>query len=324
MGPVLGRLLSTTKMRAFAFVLLCVAAVKAEAEADAYTIGQVAAGLTNGGVVTGVDYSNGVVSGLGAIGNRAYAGHVGYAGVGHLGYAGVGHLGHAGVGHLGYANQVVAAPAAYGYSGVVASPAVRGYSTLGYGYAGHYGKREADAEADADADAYTIAQVAAGLPVHNAIATGHAHNVGVVTGTTYAAPAYAGYRSYAAPAYTGYSGVGHVGHVGYAGLGYSGLAGHGYSGLAGLGYGYAGHYGKREAEAEADAYTIGQVRAGLPLHNAYTAGHGYNAGVVSGYRSYAAPAYTGYAGVGHAGYAGHLGYAGLGYSGLGYTGAYYG
>merc|ERR1712008_418800 len=207
---------------------------------------------------------------------------------------------------------------------VFASPAVRGYSTLGYGYAGHYGKREAEAEADSDADAYTIAQVAAGLPVHNAIATGHAHNVGVVTGTTYAAPAYAGYRSYAAPAYTGYSGVGHVGHVGYAGLGYSGLAGHGYSGLAGLRYGYARHYGKREAQAEADAYTIGQVAHGLPLHNAYTAGHAYNAGVVSGYRSYAAPAYTGYAGVGHAGYAGHLGYAGLGYSGLGYTGAYYG
>merc|ERR1712106_1303514 len=133
---------------------------------------------------------------------------------------------------------------------------------------GHYGKREA--EADSDADAYTIAQVAAGLPVHNAIATGHAHNVGVVTETTYAAPAYAGYRSYAAPAYTGYSGVG---NVGYAGLGYSGLAGHGSSGLAGLRYGYAGHYGKREAEAEADAYTIGQVHAGLPLHNAYTTGH---------------------------------------------------
>merc|ERR1712128_17043 len=191
---VLARLFSIKiKMRAFAFVLLCVAAVQAEAEADAYTIGQVAAGLTNGGVVTGVDYSNGVVSGLGAIGNRAYAGHVGYAGVGHLGYAGVG--------NLGYANQVVAAPAAYGYSGVVASPAVHGYSNLGYGYAGHYGKREAEAEADSDADAYTIAQVAAGLPVHNAIATGHAHNVGVVTGTTYAAPAYTGYRSYAAPAY---------------------------------------------------------------------------------------------------------------------------
>merc|ERR1712106_1305552 len=128
------------KMRAFAFVLLCVAAVKADSEADAYTIGQVAAGLTNGGVVTGVGYSG--------------VGHLGYAGVGHLGYAGVGHFGYAGVGHRGYANQVVVAPAAYGYS------------TLGYGYAGHYGKREAEAEADSDADAYTIAQVAAGLPVH--------------------------------------------------------------------------------------------------------------------------------------------------------------
>merc|ERR1712071_302245 len=60
------------------------------------------------------------------------------------------------------------------------------------------------------------------------------------------------------------SGVGHVGHAGYSGLGYSGHAGLGYSGLAGLGYGYAGRYGKREAEAEADAYTIGQVHAGPP------------------------------------------------------------
>merc|ERR1739845_299244 len=85
MGPVLGRLFSNIKMRAFAFVLLAAAAVVADS--DPYTIGQVASGLTHGGVVTGVDYSNGVVSGVGAIGNRAYAGHVGYAGVGHLGYA---------------------------------------------------------------------------------------------------------------------------------------------------------------------------------------------------------------------------------------------
>merc|ERR1711970_457105 len=122
MGPVLGRLFSHIKMRAFAFVLLAVAAVNADS--DPYTIGQVASGLTHGGVVTGV----------GAIGNRAYAGHVGYAGVG----------------HLGYANHVVAAPAAY--SGVVAAPSV--YSsvvptTAIHGYAGHfYGKREADSDAD--------------------------------------------------------------------------------------------------------------------------------------------------------------------------------
>merc|ERR1711939_1171137 len=201
MGPVLGRLFSNIKMRAFAFVLLAAAAVVADS--DPYTIGQVASGLTHGGVVTGVDYSNGVVSGVGAIGNRAYAGHVGYAGVGHLGYA-----------------NHVAAPAAY--SGVVAAPSV--YSgvvptTAIHGYAGHYyGKREADS----DADAYTIGQVAAGLPVHNAYATGHPHNVGVVTGTTYSAPVHHGYTSYAAPAYTGYAG-----HLGYAGLGYAGL---GYTG----------------------------------------------------------------------------------------------
>merc|ERR1711894_734189 len=161
MGPVVGRLFSIIKMRAFAFVLLAAAAVVADS--DPYTIGQVASGLTHGGVVTGVDYSNGVVSGVGAIGNRAYAGHVGYAGVG----------------HLGYANHV-------------------------------------------DADPYTIGQVAAGLPVHNAYATGYPHNVGVVTGTTYSTPVHHGYTSYAAPAYTGYAG-----HLGYAGLGYAGL---GYTG----------------------------------------------------------------------------------------------
>merc|ERR1712121_357418 len=58
-------------MRAFVIVLLAAVAVNAEAEAEAYTVGQVAAGLTKGGVVTGVDHGHGVVSGLGAIGNRA-------------------------------------------------------------------------------------------------------------------------------------------------------------------------------------------------------------------------------------------------------------
>merc|ERR1711970_596651 len=199
MGPVLGRLFSNIKMRAFAFVLLAAAAVVADS--DPYTIGQVVSGLTHGGVVTGVDYSNGVVSGVGAIGNRAYAGHVGYAGVG----------------HLGYANHVVAAPSAYSYS-----PAVHAYSTPAYGYVGHYyGKREAEAEPEADA--YTIGQVAAGLPVANAYATGHAHNVGVVTGTTYAHAAPAD----AAPTVAGYTGV------------VASPAVHTYSTL---GHRYAGHY----------------------------------------------------------------------------------
>merc|ERR1712183_244778 len=215
---------------------------------EAYTIGQVAAGHTYGGVVTGVDYGHGLVSGVGALGNRAvYGGHLGYSG--HLGYAApvaYGHYGYAGhygkreaeadsdaytigqvaaglpvdnayatghphnvgvitgtsysspvyaghaVGHLGYAGHAVAAPVAYGH----------------YGYAGHFGKREAEA----DSDAYTIGQVAAGLPVANAYATGHPHNVGVVTGTTYSVPAYGGYAGYA----------GYAGHLRYAGLGYTG------------------------------------------------------------------------------------------------------
>merc|ERR1711889_29884 len=40
-----------------------------------------------------------------------------------------------------------------------------------------YGKREAEPEAEP----YTMGQVYAGLPVANAIATGHPHNVGVIT-----------------------------------------------------------------------------------------------------------------------------------------------
>merc|ERR1712183_61085 len=289
MGPVLGRLFSTIKMRAFAFLL---AAAAVSADSDPYTIGQVASGLTNGGVVTGVDYSNGVVSGVGAIGNRAYAGHVGYAGVG----------------YLGYANHVVAAPAAYSYT-----PAVRAYSAPAYAYAGHYyGKREAEAEPEAEAEAYTIGQVAAGLPVANAYATGHAHNVGVVTGTTYAhaAPAVAAYTSYAAPAVATYA------HAAPAVASYAAPAVAGYTGVvaspavhtySALGHRYAGHYyGKREAEAEAeaDAYTIGQVAAGLPVGNAYATGYAHALPPsTTRYNSYAAPAYTTGYGYGRLGYA---------------------
>merc|ERR1711970_501256 len=218
MGPVLVRLSSLT-MRAFVLVVLSLAAV--HADSDAYTIGQVATGQTNGGVVTGVDYGHGLVSGVGALGNRAAV------------YAG----------HLGYAGHAVAAPAAYGH----------------YGYAGYYGKREADS------DAYTIGQVAAGLPVANAYATGHPHNVGVITGTSYSAPVYGGYAGH----------LGYTGHLGYAGHAVAAPAAYGH-------YGYAGYYGKREAEADSEAYTIGQVAAGLPVANAYATGHPHNVGVVTG------------------------------------------
>merc|ERR1739848_413516 len=102
-----------------------------------------------------------------------------------------------------------AAPAVAGYTGVVASPAVHTYSTLGHRYAGHYyGKREAEAEPEADA--YTIGQVAAGLPVANAYAHGYSHALPTYTTR---------YNTYTAPAYT--TGYGY-GRLGYAARGYTG------------------------------------------------------------------------------------------------------
>merc|ERR1712147_399847 len=160
------------------------------------------ASATCGGIVTGVDYGHGLVSGVGAIGNRAV-----------------------------YAHAPAVHPVAY------------------------YGKREAEA------DAYTLSQVYAGLPAHNAYATGHPHNVGVVTGVSHGVYAHHGYAAYPAV--------------------------------------HGAYYGKREAEA--DAYTLGQVAAGLPVHNAYATGHPHNVGVLThvstplpyahhvGYTGYAAP-----------------------------------
>merc|ERR1711885_9790 len=180
-------------MKSFALVLAFVAG----ASCDAYTLGQVAYGATSGGIITGVDYGHGLVNGVGAIGNRAVYAH---------------------------------------------APAVHSYAAIPAVHAGYYGKREAEA----DAEAYTTYQVAAGLPVHNAYATGHAHNVGVVTGVSH------GYAY--APAVHSYAALPAVHHGAY--------------------------YGKREAEA--DAYTPYQVAAGLPVHNAYATGHAHNVGVVTG------------------------------------------
>jgi len=165
----------------------------------------------------------------------------------------------------------------------------------GFPYISHVGKRSADPEADA----YTVAQVAAGLPQANAIATGNAHNPGVLTATGEEIPAVTSYKLPPQP-YLGYAG--YAGHYGYPYLGY------GYHGL-----------GKRSADPEADAYTIGQVYAGQTNGGLLT-GVDYGNGLVSGlgaignrdaaevkqavpvvpavHATYAAPltAYTGYAG----------------------------
>merc|ERR1712055_1101810 len=158
-----GVIQSPNKMRSFAFVLLTAAALadsEPKADADAYTIGQVAYGLAPG-VITGVDYGNGVVSGYGAIGNRGYLGYGGAYG----GYGGA-------------------------YGG-------------GYGGYGYYGKREADS----DSEAYTIGQIAYGLPQANAHATGHPHNVGVITGVDYGHGRVSGHGAVGNHGYSGYGGA---------------------------------------------------------------------------------------------------------------------
>merc|ERR1712243_536683 len=164
-------------------------------------------------------------------------------------------------------------------------------------YGGHLiGKREADSEAvseaDSDADAYTIGQVYAGLPLAEAIATGHAHNPGYIAYTSSSAYPTIGYN-----AYNGYNGYN----------GYSGY--NGYNGYSG----YNNHLiGKREADSDADAYTIGQVYAGLPLADAFATGHPHIPGYV---------AYTELPSAGYNGYNGYNGFNGYrGYNGLaGYT-----
>merc|ERR1711970_636518 len=86
----------------------------------------------------------------------------------------------------------------YGYGHVA------GYGAIGN--RGFYGKREADSEP------YTLGQVALGLPIHNAYATGHPHNAGVVTGVGYGHGYGAGiyYGKREAEAYT-------IGQVAYGG-----------------------------------------------------------------------------------------------------------
>merc|ERR1711911_550277 len=171
--------------------------------ADAYTIAQVQAGVP--ALKTALDGQTRVVYGLNGVNtvlNRAYA-----------------------------AAPAIAAPV---YSSYAARP-IAAYSNLGLGL-GYHGIYKREAEAEPEADAYTLAQVALGKPIADAYATGHPHNVGVVTGVS--ASPLAAYSAYAAPVYSSYAA--------------RPIAA--YSNL-GLGLGYHGIY-KREAEAEADAYTL--------------------------------------------------------------------
>merc|ERR1712126_354623 len=158
------------------FFLSVVLAGVALADSEPYTIGQVAHGYGHG-IITGVDYGHGLVSGYGAIGNRGYYG----------GYAGYGSIHHGFYGK----READSDSDAYTIGQVATGHGYGGYGGFYGGYRGYYGKREADS------DAYTIGQVALGLPVANAYATGHPHNVGVITGVGYSGyGGYAGYGGY--------------------------------------------------------------------------------------------------------------------------------
>merc|ERR1712212_1275627 len=129
-----------------------------------------------------------------------------------------------------------------------------------------------------DAKPYTVAQVAAGLPVQNAVADGRLHNIGVITNA-----AQAGVKT-----------------VGALPLTYAG-------------HPYVHYYGKREAEP----YTLYQVATGQTNGGVITAGltaGGVVTGVDYGHGSGLVPA-TGvsYAHIAHpvyAGYGYHLPYYG--------------
>merc|ERR1712212_863917 len=145
---------------------------------------------------------------------------------------------------LGYTN--------YGFNGFRshAAPAV-GY-TRSYGYAGpytygayrHFGKRSADAEPEAEADADADAY----------------YSTLGYNGLGYANYGYNGYRSYVAPTYT---------------------RSFGYASPYAYNYGAYRHFGKRSADAEADADAYYST---LGYHGLGYSNYGFN-----GYRSYVAP-----------------------------------
>merc|ERR1711953_683608 len=98
-----------------------------------------------------------------------------------------------------------------------------------------------------DAKPWTVAQVAAGEPVKNAIAEGRLHNIGVITNAAEAG----------------------VTHVGAVPLSYGGYVPTAFPQV---------YYGKREAEAE--PYTLAQVAAGQTAGGLITAiDYGHNTGL---------------------------------------------
>merc|ERR1712002_397579 len=169
-------------MRAVVLVLLGAVAINAEAEADPVLVHHTGVGHTVVGVynahVPGVHH----VAGVHPVHSVAPVAPVVHAGVKHV--AGVySHPFHYNYVYGKREAEAEADPYVYGVThhvpGVHAGvhPAYPGVYSHPYHLNVMYGKREAEPEAEP----YTMGQVYAGLPVANAIATGHPHNVGVIT-----------------------------------------------------------------------------------------------------------------------------------------------
>merc|ERR1711964_801064 len=121
----------------------------------------------------------------------------------------------------------------------------------------------------ADSEPYTIGQVA------------HGYGHGIITGVDYGHGLVSGY--------------GAIGNRGY------------YGGYAGYGSIHRGFYGKREADSDSDAYTIGQVAHGHAYGVVTEVDYGH--GLVSGYGAIGNRGYAGYASYGGV-YGGYRGYYG--------------
>merc|ERR1711872_641074 len=187
-SPDLGVSGAHCTMRAVVFVLLGAVAINAKAEADPVLVHHTGVGHTVAGVynahVPGVHH----VAGVHPVHSVAPVAPVVHAGVKHV--AGVySHPFHYNYVYGKREAEAEADPLVYGvthhvpgvHAGVThvagVHPAYPGVYSHPYHYNVMYGKREAEPEAKP----YTMGQVYAGLPVANAIATGHPHNVGVIT-----------------------------------------------------------------------------------------------------------------------------------------------
>merc|ERR1712240_4588 len=177
-------------MRAVVFVLLGAVAINAEAEADPLLVHHTGVGHTIAGVynahVPGVHH----VAGVHPVHSVAPVAPVVHAGVKHV--AGVySHPFHYNYVYGKREAEPEADPLVYGVTHHLphvagfhpvhtVAPAVNHVAGV-YSHPYHYNLMYSKREAEPEAEPYTMGQVYAGLPVANAIATGHPHNVGVIT-----------------------------------------------------------------------------------------------------------------------------------------------